>query len=543
MRKQEMKVKETPVATAERLRSRLLRTVTVGLLAAGATLLIANSATAAQDPDIDEQDPVVAAQAPAPAEQDSGAARSATSLQAVATSPPIVLVRGTSEIIDHRGTLQRVSIADPNIADAVVVSANEIVVNAKALGQTTLLLWDQGGGRAMYQVHVTADAAAIQKQIDRLMPAMGILATASGHSIILSGSVHDPGVEERAVALATLLAGDAQVLNQIAVADRGQILLKVRFAEVNRTALDEFGLEALAFNDDNIAAGVGSGQFFRPPDDNSDALVETSQEAVNFFLFERTSQVVGFMRALQTRGLLKSLAEPNLMAVPGGTASFLAGGEFPFPVLQGGGVGNAVTIQFKEFGIRLNFVPTITNSGSVRIHVAPEVSQLDFSQGLEVSGFRIPALLTRRAETVIELSDGQTFAIAGLVDNTMTKLVNKIPLLGDIPILGALFRSEEMRQNRSELLVLVTVHIIRPADGPPPPVPTGEPETWEGKLEAEQPERQGQTRPDGSDTGGDVETGGGGETGGDGDAEATGSGRPAAVPNGTGETHSRGRSR
>lgn len=399
----------------------------------------------------------------------------------------LVLVRGTSEIVTHQVPLQRVSIANPEIADAVVVSANEIVVNAKVPGQTTLLLWDLAGGRAIYRVHVTVDASTVQEQIDRLLPDKGIQAIASGSTIILSGAVHDPGIEERVIALATALGGDAQILNQMTVPDRGQIMLKVRFAEVNRSALNEFGLEAVVVDEGNVVSGLGSGQFFTPPDEDEDVLVETTQAAVNFFLFHRPSQVQAFMRALQTRGLMRSLAEPNLMAVPGETATFLAGGEFPYPVLQGGGVG-AVTIQFKEFGIRLNFVPVITNSGSIRIHAAPEVSQLDFTQGLEISGFSIPALLTRRAETVIELSPGQTFAIAGLVDNSLTKQVNKVPLLGDIPILGALFRSEEMRQNRSELLVLVTPYIVRPTDGPGPAVPTGEPETWDGFEEIQAPD-------------------------------------------------------
>jgi len=403
----------------------------------------------------------------------------------------LVLITGTSEVVDHPATLERVSIADPEVADAVVVSANEVVVNAKAPGQTTLLLWDEQGGRRMFSVRVTADARTVQSQLDRLFPDAGLEASAAGNTLVLTGVARDPGVEERALSLVNSLAGGASIVNQISVPDRGQVALKVRFAEVNRSALDEFGFEAYSFDKDDFAGALGAGQSFRPPDDAGDdgSLLETTQDAVNFFLFNRPSSIQAFMRALQTRGLLKSLAEPTLMAVPGDTASFLAGGEFPFPVLQGGGTSNAVTIQFKEFGIRLNFVPAITNSGAIRLRVAPEVSQLDFANGLDVSGFRIPALLSRRAETVIELSSGQTFAIAGLVDNSLMKSVNKVPLLGDIPILGALFRSEEMRQNRSELLVLVTPHIVRPTDEAPP-VPTGEPETWQWRSELQGPALQ-----------------------------------------------------
>lgn len=443
---------------------------------------------------------------PAPAVQDNdGPGPSAGETQATPSDSTLFLVRGTSRVVEHGASLERVSLADPDIADAVVVSADEVVVNAKQPGQTTLFLWDEQGGRRMFGVHVTADAASVQKQIDRLMPEADIEASASGNTIILTGTVRDPGLEERVLELARSLSGDAGVLNQMDVPDRGQVMLKVRFAEVNRNALDEFGLEALAVDQDNVSSGLGTGRFFTPSDDE-DELVQTSQDAVNFFLFHRPSRVQAFLSGLETRGLLKSLAEPNLMAVPGDTASFLAGGEFPFPVLQGGAGGgtggNAVTIQFKEFGIRLNFVPTITNSGAIRVRAAPEVSQLDFSQGLEVSGFNVPALLSRRAETVLELSPGQTFAMAGLVDNTLSKSINKVPFLGDIPILGELFRSEEMRQDRSELLVLVTPHIVRPTDGPPPELPTGEPEDWGWVDDLLNPEETGQDLSDDGDEGG-----------------------------------------
>ena len=177
--------------------------------------------------------------------------------------------------------------------------------------------------------------------------------------------------------------------------------------------------------------------------------------------------------------MFRSLAEPNLITSPGDSASFLAGGEFPFPVVQGGAQAGAVSIQFREFGVRLNFTPTITNSGAIRLEVAPEVSQLDFANGLTISGFQIPAILSRRASTVVEVADGQTFAIAGLVDQSMTENVSKVPVLGDIPVLGQLFRSEEMRQERSELLVLVTPELVRPAEASrSKDVPTGEPEDW-----------------------------------------------------------------
>jgi pilus assembly protein CpaC len=219
-------------------------------------------------------------------------------------------------------------------------------------------------------------------------------------------------------------------------------------------------------------------------------------DAVNIFLFSSNANLGIFIQALQNRGLFKSLAEPNLMAIDGEEASFLAGGEFPFPIVQGGGVTNAVTIEFKEFGIKLNFTPTVTNSGNIRLHVNPEVSALDFSNGLEFAGFLIPSLLIRRAETEIELLDGQTFAIAGLIDNSMIQNMSKVPILGDIPILGSLFRSKELRQRRTELLVLVTPHLVEPMEEAPP-VPTGEPEKWKWMKSIDGPsDTVGMKKPD-----------------------------------------------
>ena len=207
-------------------------------------------------------------------------------------------------------------------------------------------------------------------------------------------------------------------------------------------------------------------------------VTQTFSDALNIFLVDHQNGVGAFIQALKSNGLFRSLAEPNLLAVHGQEASFLAGGEFPYPVVQGGANVGAVTIQFREYGIRLNFTPTIQSSGNIRLHVAPEVSTLDFANGLTLQGFNIPSILSRKMETEIELADGQTFGIAGLIDNTIIEDIDKIPVLGDIPILGSLFRSKELRQNKSELLVLVTPRLVQPMDQSPP-VPTGEPEVWD----------------------------------------------------------------
>jgi pilus assembly protein CpaC len=393
-------------------------------------------------------------------------------------SQEIVLPTGNSTVVTVGATMARVSIGNPDVADVVPVSGTEIVVTAKSPGSTTLFIWDRAGSRASYTVRVTADAASLQREFERLFPDETIQASAIVNTVILSGQVQDRQVARRALQLARSL-GDVQIIDNMAVPDLGQILLQVRFAEVSRSWLEELGPTLLTRDGSNVDVVIGPVDNVRSADQDQPGapIAEAFSDAVNFFIFHDPSRVAAFVQALENRGLFKSLAEPNLLAMPAESASFLAGGEFPFPTLQGGAASNAVTIQFKEFGIRLSFVPDITNSGAIRLWVAPEVSSLDFANGLTIQGFRIPSLLSRKAETTIELEDGQTFAIAGLVDNTLIEDVAQIPILGDIPILGELFKSKNMRQNRSELLVLVTPRIVQPLDDAPP-IPTDEPETW-----------------------------------------------------------------
>ena len=239
-------------------------------------------------------------------------------------------------------------------------------------------------------------------------------------------------------------------------------MLRVRFAEVNRSALQELGASFFTgiLGHENYIGRVTTQQFSAPEFDNEEGLVFS--DFLNLLVFNTQEQLGGVIRALQTRGLFQSLAEPNLIAQDGKEASFLAGGEFPFPVIQGSGGNNtAITIQFKEFGIRLSFTPTILMGDLIHLKVRPEVSALDFSSGLSIQGFQIPSLITRRAETEIELRDGQTFAIAGLLNNTVTETMSKVPGIGDIPILGLLFRSRARQKDRTELVVMITPHILR----------------------------------------------------------------------------------
>ncbi|MEX2532298.1 MAG: type II and III secretion system protein family protein [Gemmatimonadota bacterium] len=387
---------------------------------------------------------------------------------------------GNSTVVTHPVNLERVMITDPNVADAVPVTAREVVINGLRAGTTTLLFWDSQGIRHTYSVHVTADVRAIQSEIQRILPGNGVSVAAVGNSIVLTGEVSDPHTASRAVSLAQALSGEAEILDYISTPDPGQVMLRVRVAEVSRSAIQDLGINLMRVDPNNLrgddeislqSGGVNSfgGSY---PGTGPDL---TFSDAVNFYLFHRASNVAAFIQALQGQGVYRSLAEPNLITVPGEEASFLAGGEFPYPMIQP--TTGQVTVQFREFGILLDFTPTITNSGSIRLHVAPEVSSLDFASGVSIGGSVVPALLSRRAETTIELEDGQTFAIAGLLDSDITESVNKVPLLGDIPILGAFFRSTEARENQTEILVLVTPHFVRPMDEMPE-IPTGELDVW-----------------------------------------------------------------
>jgi pilus assembly protein CpaC len=244
------------------------------------------------------------------------------------------------------------------------------------------------------------------------------------------------------------------------------VLLQVRFAEVTRSAIEEYATALSTVNPHEL---TDDGRWAGSTDSDGD---------ITFSLLNPGSSLSATLRALRGKGDFKDLAEPNLLALPGKEASFLAGGEFPYPSIQGGSANNAVTVTFREFGIRLKFTPTIMRNGNIRLRVAPEVSSLDFGNTVSFQGTVIPSLLTRKAETEVELKDGQHLSIAGLLDNSTTRNINKIPILGDLPILGLLFRSKNVRENRTELLVIVTPRLVGASDTPPP-VPTGEPWTWD----------------------------------------------------------------
>jgi pilus assembly protein CpaC len=396
------------------------------------------------------------------------AAVPALSAQQVFSQPERVITvsKGASVLLVNPVALQRFSVGDPGIAEATIVSPTEVVINGKSLGSTTLLIWDNSTQVKVYSVEVTADAPALERYLRQVMPDEQIAVTASGNSVTLSGTVKDPNSVDRAIQIAR--GSGATIIDNLVAPPAVQVMLKVRFAEINRTVLKRWSTKLSTINPQKLS-------------DNGNYTASTDPSAttsnIAFLLESANSQIQALVNAAEQRGDFRDLAEPNLMTLPGKEAYFLAGGRFPFPAVQGGGASNAIGIQFEEFGVRLRFTPYITRSGAIRLKLMPEVSALDFANGLVISGFTIPSITTRRAETEVELREGQYLAIAGLLDNTVTDNVGKIPFLGDIPILGQLFRSKNLQQKRTELLVLVTPQLVV-AKGEPDKLPTGEPGAW-----------------------------------------------------------------
>jgi pilus assembly protein CpaC len=390
---------------------------------------------------------------------------------------PLRVMVGKSLLINTTGRLKRVSVTDPSVADALVVTPTQILVNGLSPGEVSLLIWDELERSRSFDLRVDVDITAASEEMNRLFPDERINVSPSRSAIVLSGHVTTEDVAKHAGALAA--AYSKNVVNVLTFGPVGaeEVLLEVKFAEVDRTALTQLGINMFSTGSGNTKGSITTGQFggvsgIGNISDSGSSSPFPSQttisNALNLFFFNPQVHLGGVIQALQSRNLLQILAEPNLVAVNGKEASFLAGGEFPFPVVQPGAGGIAtVTIQFREFGVRLKFTPVIQPNGNIHLHVVPEVSTLDFANSVTVSGTTVPAISTRKADTEFELQDGQSFVIAGLMDNRVTNLANKIPWLGDIPVLGAFFRSKSAQRSNSELMVLCTVRRVSPTAQPP----------------------------------------------------------------------------
>jgi pilus assembly protein CpaC len=391
------------------------------------------------------------------------------------SSNDLLVAVGKSVLVDSARPVERIAVGSAELAEATAVSPSEIMVNGKAPGETTLIVWQAGGGRQFFNLKVRASDALATDKLDGVrrefrteFPGQVLRVTNEGGTIFLRGTVKDVESSDRAVQIAST-AGKVVNLLYVNVPPREtQILLKVRFASLDRYLKKQLGINIFSTGAANTIGTVTTQQFGAPsvtaPSGNTPATATVSQ-LLNIFLFRPDLNLGATIKALETTGVLQVLAEPNLLTSNGKQGSFLAGGEYPYPVVQGttgGGGTGAVTIQFKEFGVRLDFIPTVTPRGTIRLQVAPEVSALDFANGVTISGFTVPGLTTRRVNTEVELAEGQSFAIGGLLDNRETKNLSKIPFIGDIPVLGKLFHSIDTTRTNTELIVIVTPEIVNP---------------------------------------------------------------------------------
>ncbi|MGQ3683782.1 MAG: type II and III secretion system protein family protein [Candidatus Loosdrechtia sp.] len=417
---------------------------------------------------------------------------------------------GKSAILESRKPIKRVSLAEAEAADIMVLTPQQIYITGKKPGVTSLILWDEADKPSeVYDLEVLPDINRLKEKIHRMFPGEDHIQVAATHnSITLSGTVSSTAnlsmIMDLARTYAPVKDGEPQVNNFLQAGGVHQVMLEVRVSEMSRTLMRRLGV--------NFNFITDSGKF-------GISVLDNLVTASTFGATERINMIFRFLSggatwtmfvdALKEQGLLKILAEPTLITLSGKTAHFLAGGEFPVPIPQSGaGIATAptITIEYKPFGVGLNFTPTVLSNGKINMRVSPEVSELDFANAISLQGFTIPALTTRRVSTEIELAEGQSFAIAGLLNEQVRQTVAKYPVLGDIPILGVLFRSSQFRKSETELIVIVTPHLVRPVDMAKQTLPTDryiEPDDMEfyllGLLEGGRHEKGGRgplsTRP------------------------------------------------
>ncbi len=380
---------------------------------------------------------------------------------APSTPGKLLVTVGKSLIIDSPVNIKRVHVANGALAEAVAVNPKEVLINGTAPGETSLIVWQANDTRLVYDLTVRMSGSkldATRQQIARDFPDDDINLTFENDTAFLRGKVKDVASADRLVAIASTLGKTVNLLRVEVPPVQPQILLKVRFANVDRTKSMQLGLNI--FNSSfNQQTSLGTGPALFP---DSTGHIPVAQ-GVNLLLLRPDINLVAEIQALQTANLLEMLAEPNLLSLSGEQASFLAGGEFPFPVVQPSAGGtSAISIQWREYGVRLTFLPLVTPNGTIRLKVAPEVSALDYTNAVTIQGFTIPGLSSRRVTTDVELDSGQSFVIAGLLDNTTTEQLSKVPGISLIPVLGKLFQSKNYTKSNSELLVIITPEVVRP---------------------------------------------------------------------------------
>ena len=385
---------------------------------------------------------------------------------------PVNVLVGQSRVINFDRPIGRFSVSNTEIAEAVLVAPNQVLVNGKAFGQVNFIAWEQTAGQyIVFDVFVRANLSLIDSQIRALFPKDDVRLSQANGSVVISGSVADPLTATRVQAVVE--AAGFKTVNMLSSPEKGvkQVQLQVRIAEVSRNRIKDlgtsYGYQGAPGRGGYVNGGTGPSSISGPVNPNASVGGGIlggvlSGSALNVLVMG--GNMLGMLRLLQTQGAVRSLAEPNVIAMDGQQASFLAGGEFPVPIVQSDGTRTSVTIVWKEYGVKLNFKPTIIDEDHIRLELEPEVSTIDFSNGVKFDGFVIPGLKTRKAKTGIELRDGQSFALAGLLDNTESKSLSKVPVIGDIPILGNLFKSKQYQKNETELMFIVTAQLVKPVN-------------------------------------------------------------------------------
>ncbi|MFN5085101.1 MAG: type II and III secretion system protein family protein [Novosphingobium sp.] len=394
-------------------------------------------------------------------------AQSGDQLHAGALEVPL----NKSQVVSADRPIAKAMIGNAAIADVLPVTDRSVYVLGKAVGTTSLTLYDAGGRvLSIMDIAVGPDVQSFRDQVVELLPGEEVNARLSGDSMVLTGLVSGGAAADRAVQLAKTFAGD-KVVNMLGVRSSEQIMLEVKFAEVSRSVGKDIGVSAFGAGS-RFDMVTGTGAQLVPDPTTGMGVMKLSSINNTFGVFRSNFNIGGLsidgiLNALENKGMAKTLAEPTLVALSGEKASFLAGGEFPIPVVQsgsGGGSGNgqAITVEFKPFGVSLAFTPTVLGDKTINLVVEPEVSSIDPTASITLNGITIPGLQTRRASTTLELRDGESFAIAGLLQRDFKTNARQLPLLGSIPILGALFRSAQFQKGETELLIVVTPRLVAP---------------------------------------------------------------------------------
>jgi pilus assembly protein CpaC len=387
---------------------------------------------------------------------------------------------GKSVVLDLARPVTRIVVGLGDFAQAQAVSPTQILLSGKAPGETSLIVWDQSGGRQFFNVTVRPSTFSANDQLEGVrrelraeLPGQNVKVSQDNGMIFLRGTVSNLNGSDRAVQIAGTAGKVVNLLNVNVPAPEPQILLKVKFASIDRNKSKQFGINIFSTGFANTTGSISTGQFSPPsvtPGTGGSAATLSVTNPLQLFAFYPGLNIGATVTALENRGLAEVLAEPNIVAKNGHQASFLAGGEYPYPIAQSSGSGGAapISISFKEYGVLLTFIPTITTRGTIRLQVAPEVSALDFGNAVSIGGFVVPAITLRRVKTEVELADGQSFAIGGLLDNRETETFQKIPFIGDVPILGKLFQTMQRNKTNTELIVIVTPEIVNPIDAGAP---------------------------------------------------------------------------